>query len=69
MNKAMLGHRFKYQALYVPTISRKFKAIGRKSFGSQLFEMRFLRILQIEFLKKLSKIFTFTLIFEFSCVV
>ena len=40
MNKAMLGHRFKYQALYVPTISRKFKAIGRKSLGSQLFEMR-----------------------------
>ena len=40
MNKAMLGHRFKYQALYVPTISRKFKAIGRKIFLSQLFEMR-----------------------------
>ena len=40
MNKAKLGHRFKYQELYVPTISRKFKAIGRKGFGSQLFEMR-----------------------------
>ena len=69
MDKAMLQNRFKYQDCCVPTISRRFKAIWSQSFDPQLFEMRFSKILQIEFFKFFKNIFTFILIFLFLCVV
>ena len=44
MNKAMLGHRFKYQDCCVLTISRRFKAMWSESFDSQLFEFEILNL-------------------------
>ena len=49
MNQAMLGHRFKYQELCVPTISCRFKVIWSQSFDPQLFQTRFSRTLQRAF--------------------
>ena len=50
INKAMLGHRFKYQVRCVPRIFCGFETIWIQSFDSQPFQMRFSRILQSAFL-------------------